>query len=142
MSLIDFGNYLIEFARKEIFCGLRENPSEDSFQPYRKTKVRSLHGNISSVLSKVLVMKLSGGLGTGKCCKGPKTLVNMRNENTFLDLAVKQIEHLNKTYDADVHLVSMTSSNMDGDTIIFQKYFYIQCNHCCGKFYAFNQSRY
>lgn len=94
------------------------------------------------MLNKVLVMKLSGSLGTGKGCKGPKTLVNIRNENTFLDLAVKQIEHLNKTYDADVHLVSITSFNMDGNRKKFQKYFYIECNHCCGKFYAFHQSRY
>jgi len=39
-----------------------------------------------------VVVKLNGGLGTSMGCKGPKSLIGVRNENTFLDLTVQQIE--------------------------------------------------
>lgn len=39
-----------------------------------------------------MVVKLNGGLGTSMGCKGPKSLIGVRNENTFLDLTVQQIE--------------------------------------------------
>lgn len=38
------------------------------------------------------MVKLNGGLGTSMGCKGPKSLISVRNENTFLDLTVQQIE--------------------------------------------------
>ena len=38
---------------------------------------------------------------------GPKSVIPVRNDLTFLDLTVQQIEYLNKTYDADVPLVLM-----------------------------------
>ncbi|XP_034509235.1 UTP--glucose-1-phosphate uridylyltransferase-like [Ailuropoda melanoleuca] len=107
-------------------------------QPYEKIKARGLPDNISSVLNKLVVVKLNGGLGTSMGCKGPKSLIGVRNENTFLDLTVQQIEHLNKTYNTDVPLVLMNSFNTDEDTKkILQKY-----NHCRVKIYTFNQSRY
>ena len=34
-------------------------------------------------------------------------MIPVRNDLTFLDLTVQQIEYLNKTYDADVPLVLM-----------------------------------
>ena len=43
-------------------------------------------------LNKLVVVKLNGGLGTSMGCKGPKSLIGVRNENTFLDLTVQQIE--------------------------------------------------
>ncbi|CAJ0951268.1 unnamed protein product [Ranitomeya imitator] len=107
-------------------------------QPYEKIKSKGLPDNISSVLNKLVVVKLNGGLGTSMGCKGPKSLIGVRNENTFLDLTVKQIEHLNKTYNTDVPLVLMNSFNTDEDTKkILQKY-----SHCRVKIYTFNQSRY
>lgn len=44
------------------------------------------------MLNKLVVVKLNGGLGTSMGCKGPKSLIGVRNENTFLDLTVQQIE--------------------------------------------------
>uniref|UniRef100_M3Y3L4 UTP--glucose-1-phosphate uridylyltransferase n=1 Tax=Mustela putorius furo TaxID=9669 RepID=M3Y3L4_MUSPF len=118
--------------------GKIQRPPEDSIQPYEKIKARGLPDNISSVLNKLVVVKLNGGLGTSMGCKGPKSLIGVRNENTFLDLTVQQIEHLNKTYNTDVPLVLMNSFNTDEDTKkILQKY-----SHCRVKIYTFNQSRY
>lgn len=39
-----------------------------------------------------MVVKLNGGLGTSMGCRGPKSVIQVRNELTFLDLTVQQIE--------------------------------------------------
>nr|XP_046231874.1 UTP--glucose-1-phosphate uridylyltransferase-like isoform X1 [Scatophagus argus] len=113
-------------------------PPEDSIQPYERIKAKGLPDNISASLNKLAVVKLNGGLGTSMGCKGPKSLISVRNENTFLDLTVQQIEHLNKTFNADVPLVLMNSFNTDDDTKkILQKY-----KHHRVSIHTFNQSRY
>nr|XP_057920828.1 UTP--glucose-1-phosphate uridylyltransferase-like isoform X1 [Doryrhamphus excisus] len=113
-------------------------PPEDAIQAYNKIKAKGLPGDISACLNKLAVVKLNGGLGTSMGCKGPKSLISVRNENTFLDLTVQQIEDLNKTYNADVPLVLMNSFNTDDETKkILQKY-----QHRCIKIHTFNQSRY
>ncbi|XP_037621184.1 UTP--glucose-1-phosphate uridylyltransferase-like isoform X2 [Sebastes umbrosus] len=113
-------------------------PPEDSIQPYEKIKTKGLPDNITASLNKLAVVKLNGGLGTSMGCKGPKSLISVRNENTFLDLTVQQIEHLNKTFNADVPLVLMNSFNTDDDTKkILQKYKHHRVN-----IHTFNQSRY
>lgn len=62
-------------------------------QPYDKIKSRGgIPDNIADSLNKLVVVKLNGGLGTSMGCKGPKSLISVRNENTFLDLTVLQIE--------------------------------------------------
>ena len=68
---------------------------------------------IKSMLDKLVVVKLNGGLGTSMGCKGPKSIIQVRSDLSFLDLTVQQIEHLNKTYDADVPLILMNSFNTD-----------------------------
>lgn len=47
---------------------------------------------VKSLLDKLVVVKLNGGLGTSMGCKGPKSVICVRNELTFLDLNVQQIE--------------------------------------------------
>lgn len=47
---------------------------------------------IREYLDKLVVVKLNGGLGTSMGCKGPKSVISVRNELTFLDLTVQQIE--------------------------------------------------
>ncbi|CCH62813.1 hypothetical protein TBLA_0I01540 [Henningerozyma blattae CBS 6284] len=71
--------------------------------------------NVSN-LNKLAVLKLNGGLGTSMGCVGPKSVIEVREGNTFLDLAVRQIEHLNTKYDSDVPLILMNSFNTDNDT--------------------------
>ncbi|XP_038663682.1 UDP-glucose pyrophosphorylase 2b [Scyliorhinus canicula] len=115
-----------------------QKPPENSIQSYDKIQIRGLSDDVSSLLSKLVVVKLNGGLGTSMGCKGPKSLISVRNENTFLDLTVLQIEHLNRTYQTDVPLVLMNSFNTDEDTKkILQKY-----RHSRVKIHTFNQSRY
>ena len=90
------------------------------------------------MLDKLVVVKLNGGLGTSMGCKGPKSVIPVRNDLTFLDLTVQQIEHLNKTYDTDVPLVLMNSFNTDEETHkIIKKYSGFRV-----RILTFNQSRY
>lgn len=44
------------------------------------------------MLSKLVVVKLNGGLGTSMGCHGPKSVIPVRSDLTFLDLTVQQIE--------------------------------------------------
>ncbi|KAK9891087.1 hypothetical protein WA026_013410 [Henosepilachna vigintioctopunctata] len=88
------------------------------------------------MLNKLVVVKLNGGLGTSMGCHGPKSVINVRNDLTFLDLTVQQIEHLNKTYKVNVPLVLMNSFNTDDDTQkIVRKYKNLKV-----QIHTFNQS--
>ncbi|KAH3680468.1 hypothetical protein WICMUC_000308 [Wickerhamomyces mucosus] len=89
-------------------------------------------------LSKLAVLKLNGGLGTSMGCVGPKSVIEVRDGNTFLDLSVRQIEYLNRQYDSDVPLLLLNSFNTDTDTHqIIRKY----SGHRI-RIRTFNQSKY
>lgn len=47
---------------------------------------------IREYLNKLVVIKLNGGLGTSMGCHGPKSVIPVRSDLTFLDLTVQQIE--------------------------------------------------
>ncbi|ODM18205.1 putative UTP--glucose-1-phosphate uridylyltransferase [Aspergillus cristatus] len=97
-------------------------------------------GNEASVefLNKLAVVKLNGGLGTSMGCVGPKSVIEVREGMSFLDLSVRQIEYLNRTYNVNVPFVLMNSFNTDQDTqSIIKKY---QGHNV--DIITFNQSRY
>ncbi|CAB4070162.1 UGP2 [Lepeophtheirus salmonis] len=81
--------------------------------------------------------KKNNSVDAQKACR-PKSVISVRNDLTFLDLTVQQIEYLNKTYDVDVPLILMNSFNTDKDTHkLVKKYAGINV-----KILTFNQSRY
>eukprot|EP00039_Didymoeca_costata_P018591 m.334105 g.334105 ORF g.334105 m.334105 type:complete len:489 (-) comp17290_c0_seq1:120-1586(-) len=91
---------------------------------------------LTAIMDKLAVLKLNGGLGTSMGCKGPKSVIEVRNDMSFLDLAVMQIEHLNETYGCSVPLILMNSFNTDEDTAaVLRKYANLKVN-----FMPFNQS--
>jgi UTP--glucose-1-phosphate uridylyltransferase len=111
---------------------------EDCIKPYNLLPSAHSKESISEMLNKLVVLKLNGGLGTSMGCTGPKSIICVRNELTFLDLTVQQIENLNQKYNANVPLVLMNSFNTDEDTEkILRKY--AQMNI---EIHTFNQSRY
>ncbi|TYI67862.1 hypothetical protein E1A91_D08G048600v1 [Gossypium mustelinum] len=90
------------------------------------------------LLDKLVVLKLNGGLGTTMGCTGPKSVIEVRNGFTFLDLIVQQIENLNKKYGCNVPLVLMNSFNTHDDTLkIVDKYANSNI-----QIHTFNQSQY
>ncbi|KAL4569187.1 hypothetical protein LXL04_024821 [Taraxacum kok-saghyz] len=91
-----------------------------------------------SLLDKLVVLKLNGGLGTTMGCTGPKSVIEVRNGLTFLDLIVIQIESLNKKYGCNVPLLLMNSFNTHEDTQkIVEKYSGSKID-----IHTFNQSQY
>lgn len=64
---------------------------ESSVKNYDSLEVPSTE-IIHQMLQKLVVVKLNGGLGTSMGCYGPKSIITVRNELTFLDLTVQQIE--------------------------------------------------
>ena len=69
---------------------------------------------------------------------GAKSALEVKDDMTFLDLTVRQIEHLNTTHKVDVPLILMTSFNTHEDTLrIIKKYANQQL-----RITTFNQSRY
>ncbi|KIH46538.1 UTP--glucose-1-phosphate uridylyltransferase [Ancylostoma duodenale] len=89
---------------------------EGAIRGYKHLEHPSNDEVIASMLNKLVVVKLNGGLGTSMGCKGPKSVIPVRNELTFLDLTLQQIQTLNKTYGVDVPLVLMNSFNTEEDT--------------------------
>ncbi len=60
-------------------------------------------------LSKLVVGKLNGGMGTSMGCVGPKSLVEVRDNKSFLDLILEQIENLNREWNQKIPLLLMNS---------------------------------
>jgi UTP--glucose-1-phosphate uridylyltransferase len=90
-------------------------PADDLVVPYDKMADPD-PATAKEVLNKVAVLKLNGGLGTTMGCLGPKSAIEVRGDQTFLDLAVQQIECLNAKYGSEVELTLMNSFNTHEDT--------------------------
>ncbi|XP_076098778.1 UTP--glucose-1-phosphate uridylyltransferase-like isoform X2 [Mytilus galloprovincialis] len=131
-----FGRYLQETGPSVLWDKIKLLP-EGGAKPYNDL-ARPETAKVKDLLDKLVVLKLNGGLGTSMGCKGPKSTISVRNELTFLDLTVQQIEHLNRTHGTDVPLVLMNSFNTDEDTLkVLQRYGKLQL-----QIHTFNQSRY
>ncbi|CAG9856697.1 unnamed protein product [Phyllotreta striolata] len=68
------------------------------------------------MLEKIVIVKLNGGLGTSMGCSGPKSQIVIKNKQTFLDLTIEQIKHLNSKYNTKIPLVFMNSFNTNDQT--------------------------
>ncbi|MDO5504267.1 MAG: UTP--glucose-1-phosphate uridylyltransferase, partial [Actinomycetia bacterium] len=86
---------------------------EDSITPL--TDVQSLTDVTVSeeeqreALARTVVLKLNGGLGTSMGMSGPKSLVQVRDGLTFLDIVVRQVQVLRERYSVDLPLILMNS---------------------------------
>ncbi|KAK2861388.1 putative UTP--glucose-1-phosphate uridylyltransferase [Arthroderma sp. PD_2] len=130
-----FRRYLNDKAKGNVLSWDRIAPP----QPSQVVEYDDL-GHSASVeyLKKLAVVKLNGGLGTSMGCVGPKSVIEVREGMSFLDLSVRQIEYLNRTYNVSVPLVLMNSFNTDDDTqSIIKKYEGHNID-----IITFNQSRY
>lgn len=133
-----FTNFLAAESVSAIEWERIEKLPHDAILAYDTLPKPASDEEIRSMLNKLVVVKLNGGLGTSMGCKGPKSVIPVRSDLTFLDLTVQQIEHLNKKFDVDVPLVLMNSFNTDEDTHkIIRKY-----NNFRVRILTFNQSRY
>ncbi|KZS98186.1 UTP-glucose-1-phosphate uridylyltransferase [Sistotremastrum niveocremeum HHB9708] len=130
-----FTRYLADRAKgQDLDWDRIKSPGADQIIPYDSLpkKWDAAH------LSKLAVLKVNGGLGTSMGMTGAKSALEVKNDMTFLDLTVRQIEHLNTSLKVDVPLILMTSFNTHEDTLrIVKKYANQQV-----RITTFNQSRY
>nr|AAL99193.1 UTP:alpha-D-glucose-1-phosphate uridylyltransferase [Solanum tuberosum]AAL99194.1 UTP:alpha-D-glucose-1-phosphate uridylyltransferase [Solanum tuberosum]CAA79357.1 UTP--glucose-1-phosphate uridylyltransferase [Solanum tuberosum] len=116
-----------------------QTPTDEVVVPYDKLAPLSEDpAETKNLLDKLVVLKLNGGLGTTMGCTGPKSVIEVRNGLTFLDLIVKQIEALNAKFGCSVPLLLMNSFNTHDDTLkIVEKYANSNID-----IHTFNQSQY
>ncbi|MFT4577314.1 MAG: UTP--glucose-1-phosphate uridylyltransferase [Nitrospinales bacterium] len=79
----------------------------------------SLEEASSNSYSRLVIGKLNGGLGTSMGCAGPKSLIKVRGEKTFMDLIVEQVRQLNAKWNKDIPLLLMNSFYTDKETAAF-----------------------
>ena len=70
-----------------------------------------------SVLARAVVLKLNGGLGTSMGMTKAKSLLEVKDGHTFLDVIVRQVLHLRERHGADIPLVFMNSFATRDDTL-------------------------
>ncbi|GMH76870.1 hypothetical protein TrRE_jg11350, partial [Triparma retinervis] len=74
----------------------------------------------ADLLSQTVVLKLNGGLGTGMGLDKAKSLLKVKGNDTFLDLAAKQVMSMRENY-GNVKFMLMNSFSTSDDTMSFLK---------------------
>jgi UTP--glucose-1-phosphate uridylyltransferase len=70
-----------------------------------------------SALERAVVLKLNGGLGTSMGMTKAKSLLEVKDGHTFLDVIVRQVLHLRERHGAEIPLVFMNSFATRDDTL-------------------------
>jgi phosphoglucomutase len=105
--------------------------SEDSISPatdlpYLEGKPDSIRTSVTAkpeLLQETVVLKLNGGLGTSMGLDKAKSLLNVKGDDTFLDIMAKQVTELRNTHHSNVRFVLMDSFSTSADTLEYlQKY--------------------
>lgn len=73
----------------------------------------------AALLSQTVVLKLNGGLGTGMGLDKAKSLLEVKNGDTFLDLTAKQVMCMRKEFGQKVKFMLMNSFSTSEDTLDF-----------------------
>ena len=69
-----------------------------------------------SALDKAVFIKLNGGLGTGMGMERAKSLLEVKNGLSFLDVIARQVLHFRRTYNCRLPLVFMNSLGTQQET--------------------------
>jgi UTP--glucose-1-phosphate uridylyltransferase/phosphoglucomutase len=76
-------------------------------------------GDVKALLAQTCVLKLNGGLGTSMGLEKAKSLLTVKDGNTFLDLIALQVKHQRVAIGSDVAFVLMNSFSTSADTKAF-----------------------
>merc|ERR1719498_2156638 len=68
------------------------------------------------LLAKTVMLKLNGGLGTGMGLDKAKSLLEVTNGNSFLDLIANQVKSMKEQFGQDVAFMLMNSFSTSSDT--------------------------
>ncbi|KAK6127489.1 hypothetical protein DH2020_038764 [Rehmannia glutinosa] len=88
-----------------------QTPTDEVVVPYDTlAPVPEDAAETKRLLDKLVVLKLNGGLGTTMGCTGPKSVIEVRNGLTFLDLIVIQIEIVEKYANSKIEIHTFNQS--------------------------------
>ena len=91
---------------------------ESSIEPLESLPdAEELPESDGSALGQAVVLKLNGGLGTSMGMTRAKSLLEVKEGHTFLDVIVRQVLHLRERHGARVPLVLMNSFATRDDTL-------------------------
>ncbi len=110
-----------ESAYSQLVRGAKATVAEDAIQPVSGLPV---HGELekaadidpATLLNASVVIKLNGGLGTGMGLEKAKSLLPVREGQSFLDLIARQILHLRQRYGMPLRFLLMSSFATREDT--------------------------
>jgi UTP--glucose-1-phosphate uridylyltransferase len=91
-----------------------EKDAIDSFESIQSEESQS---HVKTLLSKTVCIKLNGGLGTTMGLQGPKSLIPVKNDLTFLDITCRQILAFNQSHNVKIPLLLMNSFRTESDSL-------------------------
>ena len=71
---------------------------------------------VQQLLHQTAVLKLNGGLGTSMGLEKAKSLLNVKDGKTFLDLIAEQIKYIREQYGCNLRFILMNSFSTSEDT--------------------------
>lgn len=71
----------------------------------------------ASALSRTVMLKLNGGLGTSMGMQSAKSLLTVRDDFTFLDILAHQVLHARSEYGVKLPVIFMNSFRTNADTL-------------------------
>lgn len=113
-----------QHSYKELLSGSTGNISEASIAPVESlldldADIKGAVQPDTSLLKHVVVVKLNGGLGTSMGLDKAKSLLTVKDDDTFLDLAAKQVISMRASFNSPVQFLLMNSFNTSADTLGF-----------------------
>ncbi|GBF99238.1 UDP-glucose pyrophosphorylase [Raphidocelis subcapitata] len=107
----------------QLVAGVTGMVAEDEIEPVLSLPVLSSlpnsNGNVQALLKETAVLKLNGGLGTSMGLEKAKSLLEVKDGKTFLDLIAEQVKVMRSRYGSDVTFVLMDSFSTSDDTRAF-----------------------
>ncbi|MDF1490099.1 UTP--glucose-1-phosphate uridylyltransferase [Tessaracoccus caeni] len=98
---------------------IREDTIEPLLDPPMLADVDISDEAATDAIGKTVIIKLNGGLGTSMGLDKAKSLLEVRDGLTFLDLIARQVLAAREQYGARLPLVLMNSFRTDDDTLEF-----------------------
>jgi UTP--glucose-1-phosphate uridylyltransferase len=98
-----------EHYYRQLAAGERGVIPESEIEPVSELPDAAALETAPDGLDRAVVLKLNGGLGTSMGMTGPKSLVEVKDGMTFLDIAARQVLELRRSSGARLPLVLMNS---------------------------------
>ncbi|MDX9720685.1 MAG: UTP--glucose-1-phosphate uridylyltransferase [Myxococcota bacterium] len=94
-----------------------EQPRPDDIVPWAQNDTEDARAAGKALLSELVVIQLNGGLGTTMKLDRAKSLIEVREEHSFLDITALQVLELRKRHQVDIPLLAMNSFRTRADTL-------------------------